>query len=186
VIEARVLGLNHFLQQALTMPQYACPELVDFLEREKNAPPPGLDLVLELHETPDAAAGPDGSAEGARQAQLKRLVESASQAFIPVSHEAPVLDAAYLHERAASYAATLRPSDGPIAGTDISLAQASTPAPPPAAHSVEAAIERLLHAAATSQDAADAALARATTEAVGGAIGGLAVQGKHEVLVTVG
>ena len=36
VIEARVLGLQHFLAMALASPQYMCPELVDFLEREKD------------------------------------------------------------------------------------------------------------------------------------------------------
>ena len=38
VIEARVIGLNQFLQQVLALPQFACPDLVDFLERERNMP----------------------------------------------------------------------------------------------------------------------------------------------------
>ena len=134
VIEARVLGLNHFLQQALTSPQFACPDLIDFLEREKNMPPPGLDLGIDPHEPADAST-PDGTAELARQAQLKQLVDATAAAFIPVSHEPPILDASYLAERAATYEATLRPTDGPLAGAVISLE------PPPATPPSSAAVE---------------------------------------------
>jgi hypothetical protein len=48
VIETRVLGLNAFLQMVLSSPTYATStDLVDFLERERNLPPPGLDLILD-------------------------------------------------------------------------------------------------------------------------------------------
>ena len=104
VIEARVLGLQQFLLLALNTPQHNCPELADFLEREKNMPPAGLDLVLDAHEAgADAEGALDGSAEGARQASLKRLVDAAAQAFISVSVEPPSLDATYLAERAAAH-----------------------------------------------------------------------------------
>ena len=52
----------------------------------------GLDLVLDLHEPTDAAAS-EGTPEGTHQALLKRLVESTSAAFIPLSQEIPPLDA---------------------------------------------------------------------------------------------
>ena len=34
IIEQRFNGLNQFLQQALASPQFACPDLIEFLERE--------------------------------------------------------------------------------------------------------------------------------------------------------
>ena len=109
VIEARVIGLNQFLQQVLASPQFACPDLVDFLERERNMPPAGLEGMLDPHEVAgDMGGGTDGSAEGARQSQLKQLVEATSAAFIPVSHEPPSLDPSYLAERAGAWA-----PDGP-------------------------------------------------------------------------
>ena len=41
VIETRVLGLNHFLQMVLSSPLYAASEdVMEFLEYEKNMPPP--------------------------------------------------------------------------------------------------------------------------------------------------
>ena len=141
VTEQRVVGLNHFLQQALTNAQYACPDLIDFLEREKNQPPAGLDLVIDPHELPDAAT-PDGSAEVARQAQLKQLVDATSAAFIPVSNEPPTLDPSGLAERASMYAATLRPLEGPAAGSVLPLAPPA--APPPSALAVDAVLQRLL------------------------------------------
>lgn len=185
VIEQRVLGLNKFLQQSLASPQFSCPDLIDFLEREKNMPPPGLDLVFETDEAnADAAGGPEGSAEHAKISQLKQLVESTSAAFIPVAHEPPAVDPSYLAERAASYAATLKPVDGPAAGSTVSLTPPA--APPPSAAAVEAALERLLAAADTPADPEAASLAASTAAAVGEAMAGLQVQGKHEVLVSVG
>jgi len=186
VIETRVLGLHHFLQMALATPQFSCPDLADFLEREKNMPPTGLDLVVDPHDAPDASTS-DGSALGTRQAQLKRLVESTSQAFIPVSQEPPTLDAAYLAERTATYAATLRPATGPAPGSKLSLSP--PPSAPPSAAVVESLVERLLLSESTSDAAAeqaDATLVRSTAAAAATAVNGLAVQSKHEVLVTVG
>jgi len=185
VIETRVLGLNHFLQMVLSSPLYAASEdVMEFLEYEKNMPPPGLDLVLDPHDAPDTAA-PEGSVEATRQAQLKRLVDAASQAFIPVSQEVPALDAAYLAERAAAYTSSLRPSAGPSAGTSLPLKPTqSTPPPPPSAGGLEAALERMLLKPPTA--AADAALARSTASAAAGGLADVAVRGKHEVLVTVG
>ena len=41
MIETRVLGLNHFLQMVLSSPHYSASEdLIEFLENEKNMPPP--------------------------------------------------------------------------------------------------------------------------------------------------
>lgn len=190
MIEARVLGLQHFLEMTLASPQYAsCPELEDFLEREKNMPPFGLDIdLLEPHDAAgDApAASPDGSIEGARQAQLKALVDSAAQAFISVSQEPPALDPSYLTERSAAYAATLRPSEGPLAASVLSLDPPSQPAEQsaPLPSSVEAALATLV--AEPDMDPADVSLAKATAAAVGSALGSISVQGHHEVLVTVG
>ena len=82
IIEQRVIGLNQFLQHALASPQFACPDLADFLERGKNQPPAGLDVVLDASEAPDPVA-PEGSADGAHQSQLKHLVESTSLVRIP-------------------------------------------------------------------------------------------------------
>jgi len=187
VIERRVQGLNEFLQLCITNPSYAgLRDLADFLEREKNMPPAGLDLVVDPHDAPDASTS-DGSALGTRQAQLKRLVESTSQAFIPVSQEPPTLDAAYLAERTATYAATLRPATGPAPGSKLSLSP--PPSAPPSAAVVESLVERLLLSESTSDAAAeqaDAALVRSTAAAAATAVNGLAVQSKHEVLVTVG
>ena len=184
VIEARVIGLNQFLQQVLASPQFACPDLVDFLERERNMPPAGLEGMLDPHEVAgDMGGGTDGSAEGARQSQLKQLVEATSAAFIPVSHEPPSLDPSYLAERAGAYAATLRPAKGPAAGSVLTLAP--PPTPPPGAPAVEAALQKLL-AEPTGASKADAALARSTAEEMEKAVSGIAVQGKHEVLVSVG
>ena len=46
VIETRVLGLNHFLQMVLSSPLYsACEDLIEFLENEKNMPPPVIFLL---------------------------------------------------------------------------------------------------------------------------------------------
>ena len=46
VIESRVVGLDNFLQLCMVTPLYAsCPVLTDFLTREMDAPPEGLDLV---------------------------------------------------------------------------------------------------------------------------------------------
>lgn len=187
VTEQRVLGLNHFLQQALASPQFACPDLIDFLEREKNAPPLGLDLMVPdqaADEPADVATGADGSEELVQQHALRQLVEKTSAAFIPVSHEPPVLDPAYLAERASHYAQTIKPSDGPSAGATISLAP--PPCTPPAAYAVEEVLEKLLAAAAAPTEPKEAALARSTAAAIGEAMGGLAVQGKHEVNVSFG
>ena len=185
VIEQRVLGLNQFLQQSLTSPQFACPDLIDFLEREKNMPPPGLELDFETDEAnPDAASGPEGSAEQAKMLQLKQLVESTSAAFIPVSNEPPAVDPSYLADRAATYAATLKPSEGPAAGSVISLAPPT--APPPTVAAVESALERLLAAAEGSADPEATSLALSTAKGLGEAMAALQVQGKHEVTVSVG
>jgi hypothetical protein len=185
VIEQRVLGLNQFLQQSLTSPQFACPDLVDFLEREKNMPPPGLDLALEPDDAhADTASGAEGSAEQAKMLHLKQLVESTSAAFIPVSNEPPAVDPGYLADRAATYAATLKPLEGPAAGSVISLAAPA--APPPTAAAVEAALGRLLAAAEGAPDPEATSLALSTATGVGEAMAGLQVQGKHEVTVAVG
>ena len=182
VIETRVLGLNNFLQQILAGPQYACADVVDFLERERNMPPQGLDMVLDVGDAPDAGAS-DGSADGTHQAQLKRLVDATSMALISVSNEVPSLDPSYLVDRASTYAATLKPTDGPPAGSIIPLQQAATAGgASPAA--IEASIEKLLAAAPTTP--AEIAYARETASAVSSAVGGLGVQGKHDVLVSVG
>jgi hypothetical protein len=138
--------------------------------------------VIDPHDSPDTAAE-EGSAEGQRQAQLKQLVDEASQAFIPVSHEMPPLDPSYLAERAAAYANTLRPSDGGPAGTSLPLTS-SAPVPPPSAHAADAALSRLLDA--EPADATEAALVSETAVAVAAALAGVGVRGTHEVLVTVG
>ena len=84
VIESRVVGLDNFLQLCLVTPLYAsCPNLLDFLTREKDMPPEGLDL-MDLGDPnfdTQAAGEADGSPYGQHQAQLKQLVESASQAL---------------------------------------------------------------------------------------------------------
>lgn len=180
VIETRVLGLNHFLQMVLASPIYArLDDVSEFLERERNLPPPGLDdLVLHPQDTPDEQAA-EGSAEGTRQAQLKRLVETASQAFIAVSQPTTALDASYLNERAAMYAVALR---GCMAGTTASLKPPPTAPPSPAA--LDEAMARLL--AAPPPEPAEAALARSTAIAAAAALEGIPIQGKHEVLVPIG
>lgn len=194
VIEARVLGLQQFLAMALASPQYMCPEFVDFLEREKNQPPVGLDVdVLEPHDTSSTDAGVgggEGSIEGVRQAQLKQIVDAAALAFISVSRdlsqEAPQLDSAYLNERSQMYANMLRPAEGPPPGSTLSLSPPAAPdaSAAPLPTSVEAAISRLLAEPPTNPS--EASLVRATAAAVNGALGSIAVQGNHEVIVTVG
>jgi len=183
VIETRVLGLNAFLQMVLSSPTYASSEdLVQFLEHDRNMPPAGLDLVLDPHDQPDASA-PEGSAEGTRQAQLKRLVDAASQAFIPVSQEPPALDPNYLAERAASYATTLRPTVGPPAGSTVPLKPPPTSGAPPTIEAIEDLMQRLL--AAPSTDPEETALARSMAASADAALGAVAVHGKHEVLVAM-
>ena len=64
-------------------PLYAsCPVLTDFLTREMDSPPEGLDLV-DLGDAKFDAQAPgeveDGSPYGQHQQQLKQLVEAASQ-----------------------------------------------------------------------------------------------------------
>ncbi len=179
VIETRVLGLNAFLQMVLSSPTYAAStDLVEFLERDRNLPPPGLDLMLDPHDAPDTSSA-EGTAEGTRQAMLKRLVEAASQAFISVSQEPPALDATYLNDRAASYASTLRPAIGPPAGSMLPLKPPpGGSAPSPAA--LEEVMQRLLTAPPT--DPAETALVKATAAGAAAALGGIAVQGKYEVL----
>ena len=82
VIESRVVGLDNFLQLCMVTPLYAsCPDLADFLTRGKNQPPEGLDLT-DLGDSKfdsQATGEADGSPYGQHQAQLKQLVESASQ-----------------------------------------------------------------------------------------------------------
>ena len=190
VIETRVLGLNNFLQQILSGSQYACADLVDFLERDRNVPPAGLDLVPDASDVPDStSAQGDGSADGAHQAQLKRLVDAASVALISVSQDVPALDPGYLHDRAATYAATLRPSEGPLAGSVISLAApaaaaAGVDAQGPSAAAIEAALDKMF--AAPPTDPTEIDFARETAAAVSGALSSIGVQGKHDVLVSVG
>lgn len=180
-----MLGLNQFLQLCLSSEMHAQAEdLIDFLEREKNMPPPGLDLVLDPLDTPDTAST-EGSAEGQRQAQLKRLVEAASHAFIPVSHDAPPLDPSYLAERAAMYAATLRPTYGPPVGSTVPLKPLKPSTEPISEREIEAALERCLEAAERSTEPSELSHARATATAAAAAFGSVAVQGKHEVLVSV-
>ena len=82
VIESRVVGLDNFLQLCMVTPLYAsCPVLTDFLTRDKDMPPEGLDLV-DLGDPKFDAQQPgdadDGSPYGQHQTQLKQLVESAS------------------------------------------------------------------------------------------------------------
>lgn len=174
-----MLGLNAFLQMVLSSPTYAKSEdVVDFLERDRNLPPPGLDLVLDPHDAADASSA-GGAAEGTRQAQLKRLVEGASQAFIPVSQEPPALDANYLADRAATYASTLRPAVGPPAGSTLPLK------PPPGSQApttteIEECMQRLL--AAPPTDPEETALVRAAAASAAAALASVAVHGKHEVL----
>ena len=133
---------------------------------------------------PDAAAGADGSAELAQQHALRALVEKTSNAFIPVSHatHAASFDPSYLAERASHYAHTMRVADGPPVGSTISLKP--PPASPPPASAVEAALGRVLDVPPADPRALE--LARSTAAALGEAMAGLAVQGKHEVSVSVG
>lgn len=183
VIEARVLGLDQFLQMLLRSDLYATSEdVMRFLEREKNLPPLGLDLMADALEAPDAAAA-EPSAEGTRQAQLKRLVEAAAQAFIPVDHDPPALERSYLAERAANYASVVRPAVGPPVGSSLSLRPPSRQQP--SGPTLEAVLQRCLAAADASQaDADEVALARATAAAAAKALSDVSVRGKHEVLVT--
>ena len=142
----------------------------------------GLDLVLDPHDAPDAAA-PEGSVEATRQAQLKRLVDTASQAFIPVSQEVRDIDATYLAERASAYSSTLRPAVGPSAGTSLPLKpSAAPPAEPPAG--LDTMLAALLIKPPTAP--VDAALARSTARAAAAAMTDIAIRGKHKVLVPVG
>ncbi len=150
-------------------------------------PPPrpigqGLDYVLDVSDPAPDPAAPESSAEGSHAAQMKRLVESTSAAFIAVSQEPPALDATYLAERASSYAAAIRPASGPAAGSTLSLARPASRRAEPAS-AVEASLARLLEASETSD--ADAALSRATTAAAAKALAAVAVQGKQQVLVDV-
>ena len=179
-----MLGLNQFLQLCLSSEMHAQAEdLIDFLEREKNMPPPGLDLVLDPLDTPDTAST-EGSAEGQRQAQLKRLVEAASHAFIPVSHDAPPLDPSYLAERASAYSATLRPSAGPSAGTSLALKAQPGATPPEPSIGLDTMLARMLSKPPSAS--ADAALARSTASAAAAAMADVAIRSKHKVLVPVG
>lgn len=177
VIESRVVGLDNFLQLCMVTPLYAsCPVLTDFLTREMDSPPEGLDLV-DLVDTKFDAQAPgeaeDGSPYGQHQQQLKQLVEAASQAFIAVSTEAPQLDQNYIHERVRAYAAGMQASTGTAVGSTVPLR------PPAAAVSDEGgavlAIERML--AAPPLCAADATLLRKTAAAAALGLGDLAVQG---------
>mmetsp|Transcript_11338 Transcript_11338/g.24495 ORF Transcript_11338/g.24495 Transcript_11338/m.24495 type:complete len:267 (+) Transcript_11338:108-908(+) len=140
VIENRVLGLNHFLQLCLSTPIYASHRaLEDFLTRQKNTPPEGLDpSLLEAPLDGAGTAAGNGSA-GLQQQQLNDIVNAASQALISVSQEPPALDAAYLHERSRMYASAIAanpsmlppgvkvdrriPLAAPPASTDVSAAQ---------------------------------------------------------------
>ena len=180
VIETRVLGLNAFLQMVLSSPTYATStDLVDFLERERNLPPPGLDLILDPHDAPESSSA-EGTAEGTRQAMMKRLMEAASHAFISVSQEPPALDARYLNDRAALYASTLRPAKGPPAGSTLPLKPAPKTARPSAA-AIEEAMQRLLLAPPTNPE--ETALVKATAESAAAALAGMAIpQGKYQVI----
>ena len=180
MIETRVLGLNAFLQMVLSSPTYATStDLVDFLERERNLPPPGLDLILDPHDAPESSSA-EGTAEGTRQAMMKRLMEAASHAFISVSQEPPALDARYLNDRAALYASTLRPAKGPPAGSTLPLKPAPKTARPSAA-AIEEAMQRLLLAPPTNPE--ETALVKATAESAAAALAGMAIpQGKYQVI----
>ena len=179
VIETRVLGLNAFLQMVLSSPTYATStDLMDFMERERNLPPPGLDLVLDPHDAPESSSA-EGTADGTRQAMMKRLMEAASHAFISVSQEPPALDTRYLNDRAALYASTLRPAKGPPAGSALPLKPAH-PARPSAA-AIEEAMQRLLLAPPTNPE--ETALVKATAESAAAALAGMAIpQGKYQVI----
>mmetsp|Transcript_35595 Transcript_35595/g.58986 ORF Transcript_35595/g.58986 Transcript_35595/m.58986 type:complete len:274 (+) Transcript_35595:63-884(+) len=114
VIENRVLGLNHFLQLCIDTPLYASHRALDeFLQREKNQPPAGIDPSAVLDSPLDGASS--GSAYGpeatVQQQVLKELVISASQALVSMAEELPVLDPHYLAERVRMYT-TSTGSDG--------------------------------------------------------------------------
>ena len=79
VIERRVQGLNEFLQLCITNPSYAgLRDLADFLEREKNVAPEGLDMSTdsELRES-EVGGAADASPVGERQQMLHQLIQSA-------------------------------------------------------------------------------------------------------------
>ena len=106
-----------------------------------------------------------------------------SQAFIPVSQETPALDPSYLADRATTYAAALRPALGSRASTSLPLTL-TEPAAEPAAAVVEAVVARLL--ARPPADPQERDLARETATAAAGALSGMAIRAKHDVLLTVG
>ena len=117
VIEVRVVGLDNFLQLCMVTPLYAsCPVLTDFLTREKDSPPEGLDL-LDMGDPKFDAQAPgeadDGSPYGLHQQQLKHLVERASQVMHYVMHYVMLF---VMHYVRAAPAAAQAPRGESIAG----------------------------------------------------------------------
>lgn len=184
VIESRVVGLDNFLQLCMVTPLYAsCPMLTDFLTREKDTPPEGLDLV-DLGDPKFDAQQPgdadDGSPYGQHQMQLKQLVESASQAFIAVATEPPQLDQTYVHERTRAYASGMQASTGLAVGSTVPLKPPASTARDDGASAV-LAIERLINAPPLAP--ADVNLLQTTAAAAASqGMGGFAVQGKHPLV----
>ncbi|KAL1507024.1 hypothetical protein AB1Y20_007886 [Prymnesium parvum] len=180
VIESRVLGLNHFLQMLLSSAQYATTrEVIDFLERDQNIPPPGLDLSPTAAEAADSAAA-DKTPEGIHKQQLKQIVEAASQNFISLSLEVAPLDKAYLQERAKLYSLLVQPAPG----VKVPLRRKTpTVANDDATALVSSTIEAMFASPTPSND--DIILVQKTAAALANAVTTLAVQGKHEILVDV-
>jgi len=180
VIENRILGLSHFLQLCVSTPMYASHRaLDDFLCRQKNTPPEGLDPSLiepPLYSANDGGGQTGGGGTGVQRQQLQELVLAASQAFIPVSQEAPPLDPVYLAERSrmfASAAGTKLPPDlTPGATLSLTRPVASGSNADDAAAAVSSAIAQLLEVAAPSVE--ETALLEETSTAAGAAMASMA------------
>ena len=175
VIERRVQGLNEFLQLCITNPSYAgLRDLADFLEREKNVAPEGLDMSTdsELRES-EVGGAADASPVGERQQMLHQLIQSAQSNFIKLSHEPALLDDVYAQERARAYAVQAKALSGVNIGGRLALgAPAAAPAGGDAAAAAAAALQVAL--AAPSPAPAELALAQQTAAAAAQAVAAMA------------
>ena len=92
-----------------------------------------------------------------------------------------------LAERSATYASSLRLATGPPVGSTFSLGTHASGAPPPSDAAVATLMSQMLSEPVSSRaDRDDANLARTTAAAVADALQQITVQGKHEVLVSIG